>query len=81
MTRESAVIQAALNAGKSYATLVQDQPKDHDKGPPHIHVWLALITAIIGEGEKVGALNHKKLKEYDEVVSDATITQIGDEVR
>ena len=45
---ESEISQAALTAGKSYHDQVMAKGKQHDLGPPYLHIWTSIILKVMG---------------------------------
>ena len=50
-----------IQAGQVVAAL-------EELGIPHPHVFLALIGALLAQGEKIGQRNHTALKEYEQTI-------------
>ena len=58
------IATALRSRGQQYAACVAEGGKDHSYGPPHLHIFEALVEALVSLGEKVGQSKLEKLKKH-----------------
>ena len=80
MKAGNAEVVKMVKALQDYASDAKAKGKDHDMGPPHLYLWLALIEALIERGDQVGQKNLATLKQYDEVLADISMDDLADQV-
>jgi hypothetical protein len=79
MKADSKVVMAMKRAGQSYAAKCKADGKKHANGPPHPHLWIAMLHALVEED--VGQLNKTKLQGYIQETETSTIEAICEQVR
>jgi len=76
---DSKVILAMKRAGQSYATKCRAEGKKHANGPPHPHLWVAMLHALVEDD--VGQLNKTKLQSHIQETEGSSLATLCEQVR
>ena len=76
------VVDKMLRAGKEYFEKVQEAGPDHGLGPPFLHVWKAMLEAILWEAASMPEAEAKIIHAYwTEVLCKTRLEELTDQVR
>eukprot|EP00929_Paragymnodinium_shiwhaense_P077062 TRINITY_DN39668_c0_g2_i1.p2 TRINITY_DN39668_c0_g2~~TRINITY_DN39668_c0_g2_i1.p2 ORF type:complete len:132 (-),score=38.96 TRINITY_DN39668_c0_g2_i1:32-427(-) len=68
-------------AGQQYAKLCAERGRGHDLGPPHVHIWMALLEELAAQKDKVGLSNATRLEQMVQVMADMEMEELCDMVK
>jgi hypothetical protein len=80
MDTDSEVVLAMQEKGASYSEQTKGV-KGHNMGPPHLHVFDAMIQALLKKKDSIGLANYSELKKFSDFCEGATQDDILRQVK